>query len=139
MGDVSIQEQLDAIADRMEDSRLLITIERLNREEQKALAEKAPTKLVLDREGGKPVRGGRDGKPVTKVDEVALGDMVISAAIVGVYEPATGRKSSKMSAKQLRRMRQKIGDGPMRALDKGVVELNDVGPVLPSVPSSRER
>ncbi|MGY5764987.1 hypothetical protein ACXET9_07300 [Brachybacterium sp. DNPG3] len=136
MGDTSITTQMQDIIDRIDASRLVFTIQQVTVDERKALAEKAPVKPVLD-SAGEPVKDAR-GIPRTRVDEIALGNMVTASAVVGMVEPSSGKRKSTISAKQLERMRLTLGDGPLQSLYRGVAELNDKGAVLPSIPSSRE-
>lgn len=136
MGEVSVREQMDEVLERMEASRLVFVVQALIGEETKALAEKAPTKVVLDGEGAPILLG--DGTPRKKVDAVALGDMTVAAAVIEVTDGATGKSKSTISAKQVKRLREQLGDGPTYGLYSAVGELTRAGQVLPTVPSSRE-
>lgn len=137
MGDVSVREQIEDVIARLEASELLFTVESLTGEELKALAEKAPTKPVLD-ENGKPMLDA-SGNPRKRVDQVALGDMTTAKAVIKVYDRASGRSKTTISEKQMRKLRVTLGDGPLHNLHKAVTELAQAGQVLPAVPSSRER
>lgn len=119
MGEASNAEQIADVLARMKQSELVITVEALTRAERKELAEQAPTKLYE----------GADGKMREKVDEVALGDLITSKAII----------SPKVTPEQVARMRVNLGDGPMHKIYAAVAALNDEGQVLPEVPSSPER
>lgn len=119
MGEASLADRQQEILDRMEASKLVLVIQSLTNAETKALAEKAPTKTV----------DLGDGKTREKVDEVALGDMIAAASII----------SHDLTAEQIGRMRDKLGDGPMHALYKGVAEMRTAGQELPSIPFSAER
>lgn len=137
MGEVSVREQLDDVLERMKASRLVFVIQALTGEESKALAEKAPSKPVLDGDG-KPILSAA-GVPRTQVDSIALGDMTVAAAVIEVIDGATGKSKSTISAKQVKRLRVTLGDGPTYGLYKAVGELTRAGQALPPVPSSRER
>lgn len=137
MGEISVREQMEDVLERMEASRLVFVVQALTGEEKKALAEEAPTKLVLDGEG-KPILNAA-GVPRLQVDSIALGDMTAAAAVIKVTDAATGKTRSTISAKQVRRLRVTLGDGPTYGLYKAAGELSQAGMVLPEVPSSRER
>lgn len=136
MGEISIREQIEDVLERMKASRLIFVVQALTGEEKKALAEKAPVTPMLDGEG-KPIINA-DGTPRMKVDGIALGDMTAAAAVISVTDAATGKTKSTISAKQVRKLRVTLGDGPTYALYKAVGELSHAGQVLPPVPSSRE-
>lgn len=136
MGEVGIREQIEDVLDRMESKHLVFTVQALTGEEMKELAEKAPTKPVLDNDG-KPLLD-QDGKPRKRVDQVALGDMTTAAAVIQVTNGETGKSKPTISAKQMGNLRKRIGDGPLHNLHKAVAELAQAGQVIPSVPSSRE-
>ena len=137
IGEVNVREQMDDVLERMKASRLVFVVQALIGEETKALAEKAPTKPVLDGEG-KPILTA-SGEPRRKVDAVALGDMTVAAAVIKVTDGATGKSKSTISEKQIRKLRVTIGDGPTFGLYKAVGELANAGQTIPAVPSSRER
>ncbi|MEJ6544492.1 hypothetical protein PQI65_14990 [Brachybacterium paraconglomeratum] len=136
MGDVGIREQIEDVIARMEASRLVFTVQALTGEELKELAEKAPTKPILDDDGKQML--GTDGKPRKRVDQVTLGDMTAAAAVIKVTDGATGKSKSTISEKQLRKLRVTLGDGPTYGLYRAVTELAQAGQLIPSVPSSRE-
>lgn len=136
MGEVSVREQMDDVLERMKASRLVFVVQALIGEETKALAEKAPTKPVLDGDG-KPILSAA-GVPRRQVDSTALGDMTVAAAVIKVTDGATGKSKSTISEKQIRKLRVTIGDGPTYGLYKAVGELANAGQTIPAVPSSRE-
>lgn len=136
MGEISVREQMDDVLERMKTSRLVFVLQSLTGEEKKALAEKAPTNPMLDGEGNPILSAG--GTPRTKVDSVALGDMTVAAAVIQVTDAATGKSKSTISAKQIKRLRVTLGDGPTYGLYKAAGELSQAGQVLPGIPSSRE-
>ena len=136
MGEIGLREQLEDVLDRMTASRLVFVVQALIGEETKALAEKAPTKPVLDGDG-KPILNAA-GEPRRQVDSIALGDMTVAAAVIKVTDAATGKAKSTISEKQVRKLRVTLGDGPTYGLYKAVGELTRAGQVLPTVPSSRE-
>lgn len=137
MGETSVREQMDDVLERMKASRLVFVVQALTGEEKKALAEKAPVKPVLDGEG-KQIYSAAD-VPRMQVDSIALGDMTAAAAVIKVTDAATGKTRSTISAKQVKKLRVTLGDGPTYGLYKAVGELSQAGQVLPPVPSSRER
>lgn len=137
MGETSVREQMEEVLDRMKASRLVFVVQALTGEETKALAERAPTKPVLDGDG-EPIRDA-NGNLRLQVDSVALGDMTVAAAVIKVTDATSGRSKSTISEKQIRKLRQTLGDGPTYGLYKAVGELSRAGQVLPPVPSSRER
>ena len=137
MGEVSVREQMEDVLERMEASRLVFVVEALTGEEKKDLAEKAPMKPMLDADGAPLLTA--DSKPRRKVDAVALGDMTVAAAVIKVTDAATGKSKSTISAKQVKRLREQLGDGPTYGLYKAVGELSQLGQVLPTIPTSRER
>lgn len=118
MGDESVADQIADVLARMKASQIVFTVQALTNVERKALAEAAPKNTVTL----------PDGKTREKVDEVALGDAVTAAAII----------SPPVTAEQIGRMREKLGDGPMHGLYQAVAELNSAGLALPAVPSSPE-
>ena len=136
MGEVSVREQIEDVLARMESKHLVFTVQALTGEELKELAEKAPTKPMLDSDG-KPMKDP-NGRLRTRVDNVALGDMTAAAAVIQVKDGETGKTKSTISAKQMRNLRVRVGDGPLHNLHKAVAELAQAGQVFPSVPSSRE-
>lgn len=136
MGEVSVREQMEDILERMKASRLIFVVQALIGEETKALAEKAPTKPVLDGDG-KPILSAA-GVPRRQVDSTALGDMTVAAAVIKVTDAATGKSKSTISEKQIRKLRVTLGDGPTYGLYKAVGELANAGQTIPPVPSSRE-
>lgn len=125
-GDEGIRAQMQEVLDRMEASALTFTLQALTGAELKALAETAPTRPMLDADG-EPVMVA--GKPGRRVDEIALGDARLAASII----------SPEVTAAQIARMRDALGDGPMHALYVAAAELTQAGQVLPAIPSSRER
>lgn len=137
MGETSVREQIEDVLARMESSRIVFVVQALTREELRALAEKAPTNPVLDG-NGEPILNAA-GVTRVQVDSVALGDMTAAAAVIKVTNMASGKSKSTISAKQVRRLREGLGDGPIASLYRTVNELTQAGQVLPTVPSSRER
>ena len=136
MGEVSVREQMEDVLERMKASRLVFVVQALIGEETKTLAEKAPTKPVLDGDG-KPILSAA-GVPRQQVDSTALGDMTVAAAVIKVTDAATGKSKSTISEKQIRKLRITLGDGPTYGLYKAVGELTKAGQTIPPVPSSRE-
>lgn len=136
MGAVSVREQMEDVLERMKASRLVFVVQALIGEETKELAEKAPTKPVLDGDG-KPILSA-SGVPRRQVDSTALGDMTVAAAVIKVTDAATGKSKSTISEKQIRKLRVTLGDGPTYGLYKAVGELTKAGQTIPPVPSSRE-
>ncbi len=135
-GPAAIHEQLDDVLERMKASELRFVVKALTGEEKRDLARKAPMKPVLDGDG-KPILNAA-GEPRKQVDNIALGDMTVAAAVVSVTDMATGKAKSSISAKQLKRLRTTLGDGPTFGLYKAVGELSEAGQALPPVPFSRE-
>lgn len=118
-GPEAIRTQMREILERMESSALTFTVQALTQPEVKELAEAAPVREIEMPDGSKRER----------VDEVALGDAMVAAAVL----------SPTITADQVRRLRTSLGDGPVSPLIRAVTELRTVGEVLPEVPSSRER
>ena len=135
-GPAAIREQMDAVVEELKASELRFVVEALTGEEKKALAEEAPTTPLVDSEG-KPMLDP-NGAPRKRVDNIALGDMTVAKAVISVTDMATGHTKSTISAKQVKRLREKLGDGPTFGLYKAVGELSAAGQVLPPVPFSRE-
>lgn len=135
-GPAAIHEQIDDVLEQMKASELRFVVKALTGEEKRELARKAPMKPVLDG-NGKPILTAA-GEPRMQVDNIALGDMTVAAAVVSVTDMATGKAKSSISAKQLKRLRTTLGDGPTFGLYKAVGELSEAGQALPPVPFSRE-
>lgn len=117
-GDEDIRAQIDEVLAQLEASGHTFTIQALNQTEIKEITEAAPTTIV----------DLGDGKTREKTDPIAAGEAMLAAAILA---PPT-------TAEQLRRLRMRLGDGPVQPLFTAATELRSVGQVLPTVPSSRE-
>lgn len=114
----AIRAQIAELLERMSAGARTFTLQALTQQEVKALAEAAPT-MIVDL---------GDGHTREKVDEVALGDATVAASII--------RPS--VTAEQIARMRDRMGDGAVMPLYRATYELQNAGQVLPTVPSSRE-
>lgn len=123
MGDVSgeeLRDQYQAVLDKLAESAIEVTLRALTNEEVRTVAAGVPEieQKFVDQHGKEQTRW--------KPDQVAVGDALVAEAVV----------SPKMTREQVRRMRERLGDGPTLVLYDTVNELRSAGKVLPEVPSS---
>lgn len=123
LDDVSAEElrdQYQAVLDKLAESALEVTLQALTNEEVRAITAGIPEveQAYRDQHGKEQTRW--------KPDQVAVGDALVAEATV----------SPKMSRDQVRKMRERLGDGPTYILYQTAADLRSAGKVLPAVPSS---
>lgn len=118
-----LREQYQDVLDKLAESAIEVTLQALTNEEVRAVAAGVPEveQKFKDQHGKEQSRW--------KPDQVAVGDALVAEATV----------SPKMSREQVRRMRERLGDGPTLVLYQTATDLRSAGKVLPEVPSSPAR
>lgn len=123
MDDVSaeeLREQYQAVLDKLSENAIEVTLQALTNEEVRDVAAGVPEveHKFKDQHGVEQTRW--------KPDQVAVGDALVAEATV----------APKMSRAQVRKMRERLGDGPTLILYQTATDLRSAGKALPSVPSS---
>lgn len=115
-----LREQYQAVLDKLSESAIEVTLQALTNEEVRDVAAGVPEveHKFKDQHGQEQTRW--------KPDQVAVGDALVAEATV----------SPKMTRAQVRKMRERLGDGPTLILYQTATDLRSAGKTLPSVPSS---
>lgn len=126
LGDVGpdeLREQYGEVLGRLAESAIEVTLRSLTNEEVTTITAGIPDveQKFTDQHGAEQVW--------MKPDRVAVGDALVAEAAV----------SPKMNRAQVRKMRERLGDGPTLVLYSTVADLRNAGQVLPEVPSSPAR
>lgn len=120
VGTEELLEQYAGVLAELEASGKQFTLRSLTNEEVREVAAGVPDKKVIFRDS----KGELQER--WNPDQIAVGDALVAEATV----------SPKMNRAQIKKMRERLGDGPTLVLYNTTTELRSAGQVLPPVPFS---